>query len=61
VLRKRLAVLLAAVMMLAMVVASSGVAWAADTYKGKGNGHGWVKNNGGVFPGGGNDDGCEAC
>ena len=51
VLRRKLSVLLAAVMMLAMTVASSGVASAAETYKGKGNGNGWAKHGG--FPGGG--------
>ena len=54
VLRRRLAVVGAT----AMMVASSGVAVAAETYKGKGNGYGWVKNNGG-FPGGGG--GCIPC
>ena len=44
--------LLAGAMMVVMVVASSGVASAADTYKGKGNGYGWAKNNSGTFPGG---------
>jgi hypothetical protein len=58
VLRRRLAVVVATAMMLAMMVASSGVAAAAETYKGKGNGYGWVKNNGG-FPGGGG--GCGLC
>ena len=60
VLRSRLALLVATAMMLAMMVASSGVALAAETYKGKGNGYGWVKNNG-AFPGGGGgcDVGCE--
>jgi hypothetical protein len=56
VLRRKLSVLLAATMMLAMTVASSGVASAAETYKGKGNGKGWVKH-GGAFPGGGNGGG----
>ncbi len=41
---------------LALMVASSGVAVAAETNKGKGNGYGWVKNNG-AFPGGGG--GCD--
>ncbi len=44
-----LAALVVAVVMALMIAA--GPASAAETYKGKGNG--WVKNNGGAFPGSG--------
>jgi hypothetical protein len=43
-------------LVLAVAAVTAGPALAAETYKGKGNGYGWKKNNGGVFPGGGNDD-----
>ena len=33
-----------------MVAATAAPAFAADVYKGKGNGYGWIKNNAGVFP-----------
>jgi len=42
-------------MMVGMTVASSGVASAAETYKGNGNGNGWAKHGG--FPGGGKGGG----
>jgi hypothetical protein len=55
---RRLAVLVMALLMALMMVA--GPVSAAETYKGKGNGYGWVKNNGGAFPGG--SGGCDfAC
>ena len=38
---------------------AAGPASAAETYKGKGNGFGRVKNNGGAFPGGGSCEGCD--
>jgi hypothetical protein len=57
--RKKLTVLVAMAMMVAMMAANAGVASAADTYKGNGNGYGWAKNSGGTFPGGGG--GCSSC
>jgi len=53
-----LATLVVAVVMALMMAA--GPVWAAETYKGKGNGYGWVKNSGG-FPGGGDGGGCIPC
>jgi uncharacterized membrane protein len=51
------AALVVAVVMAPMMAA--GPASAAETYKGKGNGYGRVKNNGGAFPGGGSCEGCD--
>jgi hypothetical protein len=44
---------------MALMMAAGPVS-AAETYKGKGNGYGWVKNSGG-FPGGGDGGGCIPC
>ena len=41
------------------LVETAGPAIAAEVYKGKGNGYGWIKNNAGVSPGG--NDLCAAC
>jgi hypothetical protein len=38
---------------------AAGPASAAETYKGKGSGYGWVKNNGAAFPVSGSGDSCD--
>jgi hypothetical protein len=52
--KRTMLVLTVAVVMAVMLVAMAGSALAAEAYKGKGNAYGWIKNNGGVFTGGGN-------